>query len=59
MVRRAHSLTEYSHMSAPEVMMGYCARATERIHLGSAIMNLSPGSTTPCATPSGPRSWTT
>ena len=37
-----HSLTEYSHMSAPEVMMGYCARATERIHLGSAIMNLSP-----------------
>ncbi len=37
-----HALTEYSHMSAPEVMMGYCAHATERIHLGSAIMNLSP-----------------
>jgi alkanesulfonate monooxygenase SsuD/methylene tetrahydromethanopterin reductase-like flavin-dependent oxidoreductase (luciferase family) len=37
-----HSLTEYSHLSAPEVMMGYCAALTERIHLGSAIMNLSP-----------------
>ncbi len=37
-----HALTEYSHMSAPEVVMGYVARATERIHLGSAIMNLSP-----------------
>jgi len=37
-----HALTEYSHMSAPEVFMGYVARATERIHLGSAIMNLSP-----------------
>ncbi|HZE14387.1 MAG TPA: LLM class flavin-dependent oxidoreductase, partial [Mycobacterium sp.] len=37
-----HSLTEYSHMSAPEVVMGYVARGTERIHLGSGIMNLSP-----------------
>ena len=37
-----HGLTEYSHMSAPEVVMGYVARATERIHVGSAIMNLSP-----------------
>jgi len=37
-----HALTEYSHMSAPEVVMGYVARATERIHVGSAIMNLSP-----------------
>lgn len=37
-----HSLTEYSHMSAPEVAMGYVARSTERIHLGTAIMNLSP-----------------
>jgi alkanesulfonate monooxygenase SsuD/methylene tetrahydromethanopterin reductase-like flavin-dependent oxidoreductase (luciferase family) len=37
-----HALTEYSHLSAPEVMMGYLARSTERIHLGSAIMNLSP-----------------
>jgi alkanesulfonate monooxygenase SsuD/methylene tetrahydromethanopterin reductase-like flavin-dependent oxidoreductase (luciferase family) len=37
-----HALTEYSHMSAPEVVMGYVAAATEQIHLGSAIMNLSP-----------------
>jgi alkanesulfonate monooxygenase SsuD/methylene tetrahydromethanopterin reductase-like flavin-dependent oxidoreductase (luciferase family) len=37
-----HALTEYSHMSAPEVVMGYIARATERIHLGTGINNLSP-----------------
>jgi alkanesulfonate monooxygenase SsuD/methylene tetrahydromethanopterin reductase-like flavin-dependent oxidoreductase (luciferase family) len=37
-----HALTEYSHMSAPEVVMGYVAARTERIHVGSAIMNLSP-----------------
>jgi alkanesulfonate monooxygenase SsuD/methylene tetrahydromethanopterin reductase-like flavin-dependent oxidoreductase (luciferase family) len=37
-----HALTEYSHSSAPEVTMGYLAHATNRIHLGSGIMNLSP-----------------
>ena len=37
-----HALTEYSHMSAPEVVFGYVAAQTDRIHLGSAIMNLSP-----------------
>lgn len=37
-----HALTEYSHMSAPEVCFGYIAAQTERIHMGSAIMNLSP-----------------
>lgn len=37
-----HSLTEYSHMSAPEVMIPYVAAQTSRIHIGSAIMNLSP-----------------
>lgn len=37
-----HALTEYSHMSAPECVMPYVARATEQIHVGSAIMNLSP-----------------
>ena len=37
-----HALTEYSHMSAPEVMMGYIAAQTERIHLASGINNLSP-----------------
>ena len=39
-------------MSAPEVVFGYIAAKTERIHVGSAIMNLSPRSTTRCATPS-------
>jgi alkanesulfonate monooxygenase SsuD/methylene tetrahydromethanopterin reductase-like flavin-dependent oxidoreductase (luciferase family) len=37
-----HALTEYSHMSAPEVAMGYAAAVTERIHLGSAIVSLPP-----------------
>jgi alkanesulfonate monooxygenase SsuD/methylene tetrahydromethanopterin reductase-like flavin-dependent oxidoreductase (luciferase family) len=37
-----HSLTEYSHLSASDVFMGYLAHATERIHLGSGIFNLSP-----------------
>ena len=29
-----HCLTEYSHMSAPEVVMGYVAAQTDYIHLG-------------------------
>ena len=37
-----HALTEYSHMSAPEVVMGYVAAQTDYIHLGSGINNLSP-----------------
>jgi alkanesulfonate monooxygenase SsuD/methylene tetrahydromethanopterin reductase-like flavin-dependent oxidoreductase (luciferase family) len=37
-----HALTEYSHMSAPEVVMGYCARATDQIHLASGINSLPP-----------------
>ena len=37
-----HTLTEYSHMSAPEVAMGYVAARTERIHLGTGINSLSP-----------------
>jgi alkanesulfonate monooxygenase SsuD/methylene tetrahydromethanopterin reductase-like flavin-dependent oxidoreductase (luciferase family) len=37
-----HSLTEYSHMSAPEVVMGYVAARTTRIHLASGITSLSP-----------------
>ena len=34
-----HALTEYSHMSAPEVVMGYVAARTERIHLASGIVS--------------------
>ncbi|MFV0316843.1 MAG: LLM class flavin-dependent oxidoreductase [Microthrixaceae bacterium] len=37
-----HALTEYSHMSAPETVFGWIAAQTEQIHVGSAIMNLSP-----------------
>jgi len=37
-----HGLTEYSHMSAGEVIIGHCAALTERIHLGSAIVSLPP-----------------
>lgn len=37
-----HALTEYSHLSAPECVIPWVAAKTERIHLGSAIMNLSP-----------------
>jgi len=37
-----HALNEYSHMSAPEVVMPWVAAQTEQIHLGSAIMGLSP-----------------
>lgn len=37
-----HALVEYSHMSAPEVVMGYCARATNYIHMSSGINSLSP-----------------
>jgi alkanesulfonate monooxygenase SsuD/methylene tetrahydromethanopterin reductase-like flavin-dependent oxidoreductase (luciferase family) len=37
-----HFLQEYSHVSANEVLMGYAAARTERIHLGSGIFNLTP-----------------
>ena len=37
-----HALTEYSHMSAPEVVMGYVAAQTDYIHLGTGINSLSP-----------------
>lgn len=42
-----HGLTEYSHMSAPEVAIGYVAAKTERIHMGTAIMGLSPRANNP------------
>ena len=35
-------MTEYSHISASDVYLGYLAANTERIHLGSGIFNLSP-----------------
>ncbi len=37
-----HFLEEYSHLSANESFLGYCAAVTERIHVGSGIMNVTP-----------------
>lgn len=37
-----HGLVEYSHMSAPEVVMGYVAAQTDYIHLSTGINSLSP-----------------
>ncbi len=37
-----HTLTEYSHLAASDVWMGYLAAVTDRIHLGAGIFNLSP-----------------
>ena len=37
-----HFLNEYSHLSANDVVLGYLAHATERIHLGSGIFNPLP-----------------
>ncbi len=37
-----HFLDEYSHMPGPEVFLGHCSAITDRIHLGSAIFNITP-----------------
>lgn len=37
-----HFLEEYSHLSANEVFLSYCAALTERIHLGAGIFNITP-----------------
>ena len=44
-----HSLTEYSHMSAPEVVIGYIAAQTDYIHLSTGINSLSPAQGAPGA----------
>ncbi|HEX5613687.1 MAG TPA: LLM class flavin-dependent oxidoreductase [Acidimicrobiia bacterium] len=36
-----HFLDEYSHLSANEVFLSFCAGVTERIHLGSGIFNIT------------------
>ena len=38
-----HFLEEYSHSSAPEVFLGFCARNTEQIRLGHAVVLSPPG----------------
>jgi alkanesulfonate monooxygenase SsuD/methylene tetrahydromethanopterin reductase-like flavin-dependent oxidoreductase (luciferase family) len=37
-----HFLDEYSHLSANDVVAGYLAHATQRIHIGSGIFNPLP-----------------
>src|SRR3989442_15584680 len=37
-----HFLDEYSHLSSSELFLGHLAGVTERIHLRSAISNISP-----------------
>ena len=37
-----HFLTEYSHLSASEVFLGYLAAATNTIHIGSGIFHVTP-----------------
>jgi alkanesulfonate monooxygenase SsuD/methylene tetrahydromethanopterin reductase-like flavin-dependent oxidoreductase (luciferase family) len=41
-VSEHHFLYEYSHISANDVVLGYLAHATERIHIGSGIFNPLP-----------------
>jgi alkanesulfonate monooxygenase SsuD/methylene tetrahydromethanopterin reductase-like flavin-dependent oxidoreductase (luciferase family) len=41
-VTEHHFLDEYSHISASEVLLGYLAARTEKLHLGSGIWNLTP-----------------
>ncbi len=38
-----HFLEEYSHSSAPEVFLGFCARNTKQIRLGHAVVLSPPG----------------
>ena len=37
-----HFLEEYSHLSASEIFLPYVAARTQRLHVGSAIWNLTP-----------------
>lgn len=41
-VTEHHFLDEYSHLSASDVVCGWLAHATERIHIGSGIFNPLP-----------------
>ena len=37
-----HFLEEYSHISASEIFLPYVAARTQRLHVGSAIYNITP-----------------
>jgi alkanesulfonate monooxygenase SsuD/methylene tetrahydromethanopterin reductase-like flavin-dependent oxidoreductase (luciferase family) len=45
-----HFLEEYSHISASEIFLPYVAARTQRIHVGSAIWNLTPPVNPPART---------
>lgn len=45
-----HGLAEYSHLSAPEVLLAYLAAKTSTVHLGAAIMNPLPAVNHPART---------
>jgi alkanesulfonate monooxygenase SsuD/methylene tetrahydromethanopterin reductase-like flavin-dependent oxidoreductase (luciferase family) len=42
-----HFLDEYSHVPGPEVFLSFVGARTERIHLGSAIFNITPPANKP------------
>ena len=42
LVPEHHFLDEYSHLSANDVVAGYLAHATKRLHIGSGIFNPLP-----------------
>ena len=45
-----HFLEEYSHISASEVVAGFIAARTKRLHIGSGIFNLTPPVNPPART---------
>src|SRR5213082_1282679 len=47
-----HFLDEYSHLSANDVVAGYLAAKTERIHIGGGILTRCPRSTIRRSSPS-------
>ena len=50
-VTEHHFLDEYSHLSANEAWMAYALAITERIHIGSGIINITPPICHPHASP--------
>ena len=51
-----HFLTHYSHQPAPEVFLSWVAARTKRIHVGFAIVNITPPVNHPAAGLSAVRS---
>src|SRR2546421_12804337 len=49
-----HFLDEYSHLSANDVVAGYLAAKTERIHIGGGVFNPPPAGNHPAQDPASP-----